>query len=400
MKSMDTKDIMARTLLYQEAFEKIYTPAVQTLMKGNPDVQEAARDSALVNARVAQAFHEAYGEPYENIAKIVMGEDVETNGFNMAASERNKTISHNKNISKLRDFPNEINELFKDTPERAKFTSTLSGVRYPGERVKHVEGKHGITGSDLEDIDTHIDVLYDPAITAHKNKNGNLYGGQYQGTHIITRIHGDRGDYRVVLTFMPNGNVIFESAFKGDAQAIKNDITTHSSKVLQPNGKALPPGSTVVMSIPMIKKELGIVNQTYNQLAGEKALTADRLKLQQAQAMESEGKTPEEIWDATGWMKGKDEKWHFEIPDVLEDIHFDRAEEGKQTTIGAIYDNPKLYEAYPFLRDVPFRIENLGEHVRGATNGDTIIINKTMMEKDPVQSKSTLLLTSCSKRLQ
>ena len=83
VKSMDTKDIMARTLLYQEAFEKIYTSAVQALMKGNPAIQEAARDSALVNTRVAQAFHESYGEPYENIAKIVAGGRVGNNTYNM-----------------------------------------------------------------------------------------------------------------------------------------------------------------------------------------------------------------------------------------------------------------------------------------------------------------------------
>lgn len=99
---MDTKDIMARTLLYQEAFEKIYTPAVQTLMKGNPDVQEAARDSALVNARVAQAFSEAYGEPYENIAKIVMGEDVK-HGYNQYMSPEDQLKVDSKQWNGIAD---------------------------------------------------------------------------------------------------------------------------------------------------------------------------------------------------------------------------------------------------------------------------------------------------------
>lgn len=49
---------------------------------------------------------------------------------------------------------------------------------------------------------------------------------------------------------------------------------------------------------------------------GRLAKTADHAKLAQAEKMAAEGAGPSEIWDATGWFKGADDKWRFEIPDT------------------------------------------------------------------------------------
>lgn len=256
VEAMDTREIMARTMLSDEAFNAVYLPAMKELQKGNSAVREARRDSALILAKTAEAFHESYGTPYEEFARITMDGKVSEGAYGMSASEQNRKISS------LKEFPGVVNTKFKEAPEKAKFTSIETGIRYPGERIKHVENKHGITGEDLEDIDLHMNALYEPAITAHKDKSGDLFGGQYQGTHVLARVHGNKGDYRIVLTFMPNGTVVFESAYKGTKEGIKKDIATHNSGVLPRNGVALPSGSSVAMSIPMIKEQLGIVNQS------------------------------------------------------------------------------------------------------------------------------------------
>lgn len=48
---------------------------------------------------------------------------------------------------------------------------------------------------------------------------------------------------------------------------------------------------------------------------GVNAKTADRAALGRAQNMEAEGADRNAIWDATGWFKGVDGKWRFEIDD-------------------------------------------------------------------------------------
>lgn len=140
--------------------------------------------------------------------------------------------------------------------------------------------------------------------------------------------------------------------------------------------------------------------------AGENAKTADIARLEEAKRMEAEGKTPDEIFKKTGWFKGKDKKWRFEIPDPLGRMYFSKfAHARKQPTLGQLYKDPtltdrypdlvnapvfklgeiyrnnKLYEAYPEMRDinivvVPERVaDNLGgfSMSTGAINGDVTI---------------------------
>jgi DNA-binding CsgD family transcriptional regulator len=63
---------------------------------------------------------------------------------------------------------------------------------------------------------------------------------------------------------------------------------------------------------PPAGKFRGPNNQTF---AGVNAKTADKAALARAQNMEAEGASRDDIWDATGWFKGVDGKWRFEIDD-------------------------------------------------------------------------------------
>lgn len=75
------------------------------------------------------------------------------------------------------------------------------------------------------------------------------------------------------------------------------------------------------LSISSIQQALGI-DKRFSQMAGERALTASRQALVKVQEMETAGKDADEIWEATGWLKGKDDRWRFEIPDNLDKINF------------------------------------------------------------------------------
>jgi len=75
----------------------------------------------------------------------------------------------------------------------------------------------------------------------------------------------------------------------------------------------------------------------------------------EAEAMEKAGKDREEIWRTTGWWRGKDGKWRFELPSTkMKDaraLYAALIEGHNETTLGKILDAPELFEAYPQLKD-------------------------------------------------
>lgn len=86
--------------------------------------------------------------------------------------------------------------------------------------------------------------------------------------------------------------------------------------------------------------------------AGPKAKTGNVGTLEQAQKLEDVGKaTAEEIRQQTGWFRGMDGMWRFEIDDSkmkIRDIDITSGE----TKLSEVLDHPELFEAYPQLKDV------------------------------------------------
>ena len=155
----------------------------------------------------------------------------------------------------------------------------------------------------------------------------------------------------------------------------------------------------VPLKLAMVKagEVVGINKEAYHQMAGEHARNVPLDKLEVAKKMEEEEASPEEIWDATGWMRGPEGEWRFEIPDYLENIHLDRLSE-EPRYIDEIYDNHDLYEAYPELRDVTIRVADLkteynGEHAgaNGLTIGDIITIDRSHAAKNDTDVKKIII---------
>lgn len=101
--------------------------------------------------------------------------------------------------------------------------------------------------------------------------------------------------------------------------------------------------------------------------AGERAATADLTALSTAKQMEVEGKPREDIWSETGWFKGVDGKWRFEISDdkayfdenAAKDLKDFAADDGKAfdymkdtLPFGGVVGHGGLYGAYPALSDL------------------------------------------------
>lgn len=168
-------------------------------------------------------------------------------------------------------------------------------------------------------------------------------------------------------------------------------------------------------------------------MAGPKAKTASSKSLALAEAMEEDGASREEIWRKTGWIRGADGQWRFEVDDSkaefrpngdarllgepryrrLEELtdkwgdSFEKggeplteAEEAEMEALQEEYSDrlwekkyelqdflkhDELYEAYPMLRHTTVRFEKLDPGVKGKfdkRNG-AIILSDSLFGKGP-----------------
>lgn len=131
--------------------------------------------------------------------------------------------------------------------------------------------------------------------------------------------------------------------------------------------------------------------ERYNQSAGERAMTANMEKLKEAKEMLAKDADMETIYKKTGWHRGADGKWRFEIPDNLDEIDAAKfPEEGYAIPLGEIYNNPKLYEAYPWLADVMVQSEAMEEQTLGVAAGEGYIGINSNLLGDGIKQEITI----------
>ena len=95
-----------------------------------------------------------------------------------------------------------------------------------------------------------------------------------------------------------------------------------------------------------------------------------------AREMEDAGKTPKAIKLATGWERGADRMWRYEVPDIEINQDTKLVEDGEDvsTTLGSLVESSDLFAAYPELRDVEVTFTELpmghnGSYLREVDGG-------------------------------
>jgi GGDEF domain-containing protein len=108
--------------------------------------------------------------------------------------------------------------------------------------------------------------------------------------------------------------------------------------------------------------------------AGRKAKVADYRRQAEAIEQEQAGVPMEEIRRTTGWFRGLDKKWKFEIDDSGSRIR-PKYEDAK--TVGEAIDHPALFAAYPALAKIPLELVPMGSNLGGRFDSEqgTIFIN-------------------------
>lgn len=134
------------------------------------------------------------------------------------------------------------------------------------------------------------------------------------------------------------------------------------------------------------------VNATVRQLfIGEKGaaeldastLLSARVEcLQAANRMEAAGRDAKRIKLATGWERGVDGFWRYELPSAnIYDISFDTKQWKMGYTLDKLLDLPELFAAYPALRSLTVSSERMRKVLGNYREDEGILLNLSSLKK-------------------
>jgi len=216
---------------------------------------------------------------------------------------------------------------------------------------------HGLEGDNLKIGGSGMRSFYDAIIPAQANKLGKPFGAKVESI--------DTGVPKFKIRQKNNG---FYEVSDVDGNMVMNNVDP--SKIDQWKQSGI-----IVQSLPVTEqmKQSVMQGQPLFQIIGEKgAANLDAAQeattrldnLNVAREMEAAGKDPKTIRLATGWEKGVDGLWRYEVEDgKVNDKHYSDLiqrkfnEDIKQglinaTSLGELYQSASLYEAYPELENV------------------------------------------------
>ncbi len=143
---------------------------------------------------------------------------------------------------------------------------------------------------------------------------------------------------------------------------VRNGVRIAGGEVLAENGQVISvEGDRDFDALKVLAGRLGLtVNDgpTVFSFAGESSRASSKRSLKAAKARIDSGENKNSVREDTGWFVGADDRWRFEINDrdaalkteALKKLRV--AKHGSSYALSTIMDHPKLYAAYPFLRQV------------------------------------------------
>ena len=270
VKTLDNKHLTAKILLNKDTFDKVYTPFVEELEKGNEQVKKAAKDSALILSKMAETLSRAYGVAVEDIAASLRVNDGEVNGYGQAMY-RSKENTLSGFVEKVMKEPEVIEKAYY----RVGSGDNTIDISYSA--VQHVQnGNHPLTKEKWRDFEESIGNI-EKAEISNKKRNIN-------GIPVLIKIKTPNNTFGAVLDFMENGRVILVTVFTNTDKGIDTWMYKNKSsqaltaKIPRLPGQLLGDSQTLQnrssdnagnLSISTIQKELGIVKKDnlYQQLA-------------------------------------------------------------------------------------------------------------------------------------
>lgn len=264
---------------------------------------------------------------------------------------------------------------------------------------------------DLDEVRTRIDKTF---TSGEVGSLCTAYADAYAGTEMTAQEIWEE----VVCDSLGDMNIFADSKISDAAAFLLAHIKVESETVAHENSRAPPSGT-------------GQVREKFS-YAGEKAENADKAALNTAKEMEKNGADAETIRQKTGWFRGADGKWRWEIDDsgtetdtkwiflrnpdakrynelfekaylydtaTAEDLNelqiLDKNLKGVRKSplyLDEIVRHDKLFEAYPALRDVKVRFEaNTGNKEGSYHPEENEFVLRTGLKLEPEKLKNTLI---------
>lgn len=130
--------------------------------------------------------------------------------------------------------------------------------------------------------------------------------------------------------------------------------------------------------------------------AGRDAGNADLEALHEAERYEMQNVDAETIRQKTGWFRGADGKWRWEIDDSGMKLRTDAADISNYTTLGELVDAPALFATYPDMKDMDVTFQTLE---RGQNGGYNRRFDSIELSRD-LKNRPEALLNSLTHEVQ
>lgn len=142
--------------------------------------------------------------------------------------------------------------------------------------------------------------------------------------------------------------------YNANSAATSQTVNSNPQSTAEAQSNSQPSIAPENTNEPIAQDDLA--NATRYSFAGENAQTANKELLAKAKSAVENGRDPEAIRQETGWFKGADEKWRFELDDS--DINFKGTGSYMDSHIksgvklGDLIHADKLFNAYPDLKNI------------------------------------------------
>lgn len=127
---------------------------------------------------------------------------------------------------------------------------------------------------------------------------------------------------------------------------------------LYPDGRTMPIHPQTMLDVPVAggvsarlmsrtpKNGLGL-------FGGKLAAAAPLKRLSEAEGFERLGFSADDIWKRTGWERGVDGKWRFEVPDTTMKVGaLGEMRPNNRMVLGDVIEHSELFKQYPLLRNL------------------------------------------------